>query len=103
MAKLMVQSAGALGMYCLGLRFEVSTRGRLPDDLSCSVEEVTDAQVKDFRDTSGVKQFVRTMGEALAAWTREAWAVPADSWESWAVPCTAGPASWPSEPGMGRT
>jgi len=33
MAKLMVQSAGALGMYCLGLRFEVSTRGCLPDDL----------------------------------------------------------------------
>ena len=52
MAKLMVQSAGALGMYCLGLRFEVSTRGRLPADLPCSVEEVTDAQVKDFRDTS---------------------------------------------------
>jgi hypothetical protein len=75
MAKLMVQSAGALGMYCLALRFEVSTRGQLPADLPCSVEEVTDAQVKDFRDTSKVKDFVRQMGVDLAEWTKKGQAV----------------------------
>jgi hypothetical protein len=44
--------------------------------LICHVRGRSDGrQVKDFRDTSGVKQFVRNMGEELAAWTREAGAV----------------------------
>jgi hypothetical protein len=65
-AEQMVASVGAVGTYCLFLRFSVGTLGRLPEALPATVEELLDAAVKTFDDCSLAVQEVKRLAHELA-------------------------------------
>jgi hypothetical protein len=63
----MVASVGAVGTYCLFLRFSVGTLGRLPEALPATVEEFLDAAVKTFDDCSAAVEEIKRSAGDLAA------------------------------------
>lgn len=66
LAERLTANKSAIGVYCLALRFQVATMGRLPDVLPATVEEIMDGVAKNFEDASEVTQMVREQAAQLA-------------------------------------